>query len=212
MFCIPDGRCYGLRRTRAFRGFGACIRCPIVLHPGRPLLRLTPLYNSDPTPAPPSGRGIGSVRNSYQRITLSESLCDAWPHAYAARMLYTPNGRSYGLRRCTDYTLPLNLPPREGDLLSLVALASGGARGLSAKNRIAARLQSTSPLLGFGRITPPVPLPRSYPSSGISRRLLTYCAELRSNPQLLRAEPAICRRTGETDRAPHFTAYIAKRI
>jgi len=127
-------------------------------------------------------------------------------------MLYTPNGRSYGLRRCTDYTLHLNLPPREGDLLSLVALASGGARGLSAKNRIAARLQSTSPLLGFGRITPPVPLPRSYPSSGISRRLLTYCAELRSYPQLLRAEPAICRRTGETDRAPRFTAYIAKRI
>ena len=128
MFCIPDGRCYGLRRTRAFRGFGACIRCPIVLHPGRPLLRLTPLYNSDPTPAPPSGRGIGSVRNSYQRITLSESLCDAWPHAYAARMLYTPNGRSYGLRRCTDYTLPLNLPPREGDLQSRAVRAPGGDR------------------------------------------------------------------------------------
>ena len=71
--------------------------------------------------------------------TLLESLCDAWPHAYAARMLYTPNGRSYGLRRCTDYTLPLNLPPREGDLLSRAGRAPIGTRRQMVFNRIGRR-------------------------------------------------------------------------
>lgn len=43
-----------------------------------------------------------------------ENLFDAWPRAYAARVFYTPNGRSYGLRRYTNLTPPLTPPSGRG--------------------------------------------------------------------------------------------------
>ncbi len=67
---------------------------------------------------------------------------------YAARMLCSPNGRSYGLRRYTILTPPQPLP-REG-LVSRALRAPGGARSQYANNSIAARMRFTFTRVGLG--------------------------------------------------------------
>ena len=71
-----------------------------------------------PSPKSPPRRGLAvahKVRSKCSPDATRNDLLGAWVGIYAARMDCIPNGRSYGLRRYTIYTLPLNLHPREGD-------------------------------------------------------------------------------------------------
>ena len=69
----------------------------------------------------PDGRSYGLLRYGREPPHTPDRV-------YVTPPLYKSVGRCYGLRRYTDYTLPLNLPPREGDLLSRAVRAPGGAQ------------------------------------------------------------------------------------
>ncbi len=80
----------------------------------------------------PDGRSYGLLRYGREPPHTPDRV-------YVTPPLYKSVGRCYGLRRYTDYTLPLNLPPREGDLLSRAVRAPIGTRRQMVFNRIGRR-------------------------------------------------------------------------
>ncbi len=80
----------------------------------------------------PDGRSYGLLRYGREPPHTPDRV-------YVTPPLYKSVGRCYGLRRYTDYTLPLNLPPREGDLQSRAGRAPIGTRRQMVFNRIGRR-------------------------------------------------------------------------
>lgn len=143
MFCIPNGRCYGLRRCtiltpplpppsgrggdwecsqflsayyavrEPLRCLAACIRRPIVLHPGRPLLRLAPLYNLYPPSKSPSSGGRLAVARCTRFWWSQRPVCQK-PDCSPAAIDVSPFGlRSYyAASAVTEIVSVLwNIPP-----------------------------------------------------------------------------------------------------
>ncbi len=102
-----------------------------------------PLYRLYPPSKSPSlegdllsraGRAPGGDRKAVGIGCIGLGSMYTLPNAFCKSV-----GCSYGLRRYTDYTLPLNLPPREGDLQSRAVRAPIGTRRQMVFNRIGRR-------------------------------------------------------------------------
>ena len=118
MVCKADGRSYGLRRTRALSMLGNVYPLPECFARSAVVATAYAVIQFLPSPKSPPRRGLvvaHKVRSKCSPDATRNDLLGAWVGIYAARMFCKVGGRSYGLRRYTIYTLPLNLPPREGD-------------------------------------------------------------------------------------------------